>query len=225
MSSSRFAAFDSVSWKQHQKEVDQGQDVVGFRFIEDNHGAASSAPASFSTRQIPFPDISRHPDQAELQRDLERMEAMSGKNTRGYILAKRNNRRARMRAAKIRQTELIGEFVAMRRMVKGGYRPLMPVLPGHGTGVDQIWQKKSRVFIVEAKGPGAKLTQSTGQMSDHWVMDRLKRQTRSKTVARQKAARAAFYAKRRNKLTKTTQTAVVKPNGTFRSSARFIPMG
>ncbi|HBC3535488.1 hypothetical protein M2G69_19225 [Vibrio vulnificus] len=60
---------------------------------------------------------------------------------------------------------------------------------GPGPGVDQVWAKRDNdgnvleYFIVEAKGPGAKLqeTQTNGmQMSDKWIKNNLNRMKNSK---------------------------------------------
>ena len=58
-----------------------------------------------------------------------------------------------------------------------------------GPGVDQIWAKRDKdgnvleYFIVEAKGPGAKLqkTKTRGmQMDDEWIENNLNRMKKSK---------------------------------------------
>lgn len=60
---------------------------------------------------------------------------------------------------------------------------------GPGPGVDQIWAKRDEngkvleYFIVEAKGPGAKLQKNTKgftQMDDRWIKMNLNRMKNSK---------------------------------------------
>lgn len=85
-------------------------------------------------------------------------------------------------ALKAKETEVLGELAALHVMMTWpsmlGYEMVMPADPGHGRGIDQLWRKgpanaPTEYLVVEAKGPGAKLSATTGQMSEAWVISRL----------------------------------------------------
>jgi RHS repeat-associated protein len=89
------------------------------------------------------------------------------------------------------ETEVIGESATLLKMIKQPNMHLAyPINPGHGAGLDQVWYKKSGAakktayYIVEAKGPGAALSQNKWsnigkQMSKKWVESRIKRMINS----------------------------------------------
>ncbi len=96
-------------------------------------------------------------------------------------------------AYKARLTEVKGERAASAYMEEHFAKPPPPAQMelgfGPGPGVDQVWAKRDNdgnvleYFIVEAKGPGAKLqeTQTNGmQMSDKWIKNNLNRMKNSK---------------------------------------------
>lgn len=79
-----------------------------------------------------------------------------------------------------------------------GYEMVMPSDPGHGRGIDQFWMKgpaanPTEYLIVEAKGPDAKLSASTGQMSKAWVTSRLQQLANGSAPADVKAHAARAY--------------------------------
>jgi len=87
------------------------------------------------------------------------------------------------------RTELLGEVVASRRMesyLQSGCELLIGY--ASGAGIDQLWVNHSTkiYYVVEAKGPGAKLTVNRfavrgakngalTQMSKAWIADRIPR--------------------------------------------------
>lgn len=96
-------------------------------------------------------------------------------------------------AYKAKLTEVKGERAASAYMEKHFAKPPPPAQMelgfGPGPGVDQIWAKRDEngkvleYFIVEAKGPGAKLqeTKTKGmQMSNKWIENNLNRMKKSK---------------------------------------------
>ncbi|HFQ4837045.1 hypothetical protein [Vibrio vulnificus] len=96
-------------------------------------------------------------------------------------------------AFKAKLTEVKGERAASAYMETHFAKPPPPAQMelgfGQGPGVDQVWAKRDNdgnvleYFIVEAKGPGAKLqeTKTNGmQMSDGWIENNLKRMKNSK---------------------------------------------
>ncbi|WP_235425332.1 RHS repeat-associated core domain-containing protein [Vibrio navarrensis] len=96
-------------------------------------------------------------------------------------------------AYKAKLTEVKGERAASAYMEKHFAKPPPPAQMelgfGPGPGVDQIWAKRDEngkvleYFIVEAKGPGAKLqeTKTKGmQMSNKWIENNLNRMKQSK---------------------------------------------
>jgi len=99
----------------------------------------------------------------------------------------------RQGAFKAKITEAKGELGASMYMEKEYSDPPPPATMemgfGPGPGVDQVWAKRDEndkvieYFIVEAKGPGAKLqkTKTKGpQMSDEWIDSSLKSMKKSK---------------------------------------------
>ncbi|GHA21085.1 hypothetical protein GCM10008090_33800 [Arenicella chitinivorans] len=224
MNPNRFQGFPATtSWKSHQSDVNSGADVVGFRFIEDveQQKITSTAPAKFPVRQLPFPPLHNHPFGEDIAPDLAHFEKHTAKNTRKYLLAKRSGDLRRMRIARTRQTEIIGEFTTMRRMTKmRDAKPLMPIRPGHGTGIDQMWESKRRrqAWVVEAKGPMAKL--QPGQMTDKWITSRIKSQANSRDARRAKSAKRIQHLWNKGRVYKTTQTSIEYP-GHFSSSGGF----
>ena len=99
----------------------------------------------------------------------------------------------RVGAFKAKLIEVKGERAASAYMEEHFAKPSPPAQMelgfGPGPGVDQIWAKRDsnsnvlEYFIVEAKGPGAKLqnTKNRGmQMSDQWITANLKRMKNSK---------------------------------------------
>ncbi|WNO60350.1 hypothetical protein [Rheinheimera sp. MMS21-TC3] len=99
----------------------------------------------------------------------------------------------RIGAFKARLTEAKGERAATAYMEKHFSKPPPPAQMelgfGPGPGVDQIWAKRDKngnvleYFIVEAKGPGAKLqkTSTKGvQMSDRWIESNMNSMKNSK---------------------------------------------
>ncbi|HFQ5326546.1 TPA: hypothetical protein ACGUOR_002483 [Vibrio vulnificus] len=96
-------------------------------------------------------------------------------------------------AYKARLTEVKGERAASAYMEEHFAKPPPPAQMelgfGPGPGVDQIWAKRDKdgnvleYFIVEAKGPGAKLQKTSKdliQMEDKWIEMNLKRMKNSK---------------------------------------------
>ncbi|MBZ2199146.1 hypothetical protein [Occultella gossypii] len=100
------------------------------------------------------------------------------------------NKSKRLRQTAQHRTELLGEAVAAEKVKT--YIPDAVMLVGFaaGAGIDQLWFSKAQkaYFVVEAKGPGAKLTHNRFavrgvgagggallQMSDAWVADRIPR--------------------------------------------------
>lgn len=84
------------------------------------------------------------------------------------------------------QTEVLGEAAGLMALLNSktfsGYQMLLPSTPGHGAGVDgflgkSLGGKMDEFMVLEAKGPGAKLTK--GQLSEHWIVTRLARLSRS----------------------------------------------
>ncbi|MBB1482157.1 hypothetical protein H5186_22335 [Pseudoalteromonas sp. SG41-2] len=99
----------------------------------------------------------------------------------------------RIGAFKAKLTEVKGERAASAYMAKHFSKPPPPAKMelgfGPGPGVDQIWTKRDKngnvleYFIVEAKGPGAKLGKTSKgftQMDDDWIKMNLKRMKNSK---------------------------------------------
>ena len=100
---------------------------------------------------------------------------------------------SRIGAFKGKLTEAKGERAASAYMEKHFSKPPPPAQMelgfGPGPGIDQIWAKRDKdghvleYFIVEAKGPGAKLqeTKTKGmQMSDRWVKSNINSMTNSR---------------------------------------------
>ncbi|OQK49255.1 hypothetical protein XM76_c20778 [Vibrio vulnificus] len=96
-------------------------------------------------------------------------------------------------AYKARLTEVKGERAASAYMETHFAKPPPPAQMelgfGPGPGVDQIWAKRDEngkvleYFIVEAKGPGAKLQKTSKgftQMDDEWIEMNLNRMKNSK---------------------------------------------
>jgi gas vesicle protein len=99
----------------------------------------------------------------------------------------------RIGAFKAKLTEVKGERAASAYMEKHFSKPPPPAQMelgfGPGPGVDQIWAKRDKdgnvleYFIVEAKGPGAKLSTGSAkgdQMTDPWIKANLKQMKNSK---------------------------------------------
>ncbi|QBG37697.1 hypothetical protein EMK97_03820 [Litorilituus sediminis] len=99
----------------------------------------------------------------------------------------------RIGAFKARLTEVKGERTASAYMEKHFSKPPPPAQMelgfGPGPGVDQVWAKRDKdgkvleYFIVEAKGPGAKLGKTSKgftQMDDDWIEMNLNRMKNSK---------------------------------------------
>jgi hypothetical protein len=92
-------------------------------------------------------------------------------------------------AHKAKITEAKGEFEATVLMLKahGDHRILWTF--GPGTGFDQLWFVQSpddTYVIVEAKGPGAKLSEGAkkgDQMSTEWVRNTLEELSHSKSLS------------------------------------------
>lgn len=104
-------------------------------------------------------------DYQELKHHLEKLSEYKKKN---------EERQAMFQDSKARITEATGEIAATQHMMEQypSYQLMWDFSPG--TGFDQVWYdaKADAYMIVEAKGPGAKL--STGaikgdQMSTEWV--------------------------------------------------------
>lgn len=99
----------------------------------------------------------------------------------------------RQGAFKAKITEAKGELGASMYMQKNLSKPPPPATMemgfGPGPGLDQVWAKRNdkgevlEYFVVEAKGPGAKLqkTKTKGtQMSSRWVKNNLESMKESK---------------------------------------------
>ena len=99
----------------------------------------------------------------------------------------------RIGAFKAKLTEVKGERAASAYMAKHFSKPPPPAKMelgfGPGPGIDQVWAKRDKdgnvlkYFIVEAKGPGAKLGKTSKgftQMDDDWIEMNLERMKKSK---------------------------------------------
>ena len=104
----------------------------------------------------------------------------------------------RIGAFKAKLTEVKGERAASAYMTKHFSKPPPPAQMelgfGPGPGFDQIWAKRDQngnvleYFIVEAKGPGAKLTDTSTkgfQMTDRWIGKTLENMESSKKYPQQ----------------------------------------
>ncbi|WP_231621093.1 contractile injection system protein, VgrG/Pvc8 family [Pseudoalteromonas sp. NZS71] len=100
---------------------------------------------------------------------------------------------SRIGAFKAKLTEVKGERAASAYMAKHFSKPPPPAKMelgfGPGPGFDQVWAKRDKdgnvleYFIVEAKGPGAKLTKGAkkgDQMTDKWIDNTLASMKKSK---------------------------------------------
>lgn len=176
------AGYPTMSWKQHQNLVNQGYDQIGLRVWELNQGVTR---ADLSTALIiPTEDIAARGDTQHALLSIENLEAQSWKVTQR--INKRVNQGLSTKSDMAKQTEVIGEAAAFNAMAKQypNYELAFAVDPGHGGGIDQLWLKYNAngsvntYFIVEAKGPRAKLNNSPfsiAQMSKGWVENRLKK--------------------------------------------------
>ena len=99
----------------------------------------------------------------------------------------------RIGAFKAKLTEVKGERAASAYMAKHFSKPPPPAQMelgfGPGPGFDQVWAKRDKngnvleYFIVEAKGPGAKLTKGAkkgDQMTEGWINNTIKNMEKSK---------------------------------------------
>lgn len=220
MDPSRFSGFSpTVSWNEHKRDIDSGRDLVGFRFIEDNHHSTSTAPSKLKARQLYFPSLHDHPFGGDIYPSLENIEKMTGQNTRNYLLAENRDDKRGMQKYRTVQTEIIGEFVALRRMTEmRDAKPMFPIEPGHGKGVDQMWDRGGDTYVVEAKGPGATL--SRGQMTPKWIKSRLDSQSRSQNPERKRAAKTGLKHYNTKRVKAAVITAIQKPDR-FKASAKF----
>jgi len=161
----------SSSWSSHKKSVSGGADQLALFGSQP----AGQSKASATVDLFDVPDISQRDDVDMVGQSFDNIESQS------WNVAKKQGSAPR--------TEVVGEAVAMNVMLgKKGYKLAMPVAPGHGTGVDQVWYKGTypgavtEWLIVEAKGPNAKLSTSFEglvQMSKPWVVDRIKKMINS----------------------------------------------
>lgn len=157
---------DTSTWGGHQRDLRKGADRLAL-FSPGHTGSKATAPVD----RYGVPGIQDRADQEIVKLSLEFIEHAS--YTAKTLPAR---------------TEVIGEAVALIGMLgKKECELALPVRPGHGAGVDQVWCKKvggkvTEWLIVEAKGPGATLTTSfegVEQMSQEWVESRIDRMTRS----------------------------------------------
>ncbi|GEM_PF-4674826 len=89
-------------------------------------------------------------------------------------LSKNLRKKARKNSNKFKRniTEKVGELNATQVMIKKHPNGKLLMGYGKGTGFDQVWRVGDKIFVVEAKGPGAKLGMSDRkgkQMSKTWV--------------------------------------------------------
>ena len=174
--------YTTMSWKKHQKMVAEGHDQIGLRVYELNQGITRADQATALI--IPTSDIAFRSDTDHALLSIENLEQQSWTVTRR--INKRVNEGKSVSSDMAKQTEVIGETAAYNAIAKRypDYTLAFAADPGHGGGIDQLWIKTNLAtggvhtyFIVEAKGPKAKLNQSAfsiAQMSKTWVEKRLK---------------------------------------------------
>ena len=168
------------SRKKHMDSLDTGADQIGLSLISDNLVKTPKSKAKLSL--FSTVDISERKDQPMAIESFTNLEEQSWAVTKKYGKVKSARAKGSVKA---KQTEVIGEMVAMNYMMSLAsinWQLAMAVTPGHGTGVDQIWvsYKKGKphtYMIVEAKGPKAIL--APGQMSYSWVVSRIGQLARS----------------------------------------------
>ncbi|WP_299010705.1 hypothetical protein [uncultured Shewanella sp.] len=135
--------------------------------------------------------LRKDPKLEQHYKDLADYEAAYQKKLDNAI--KNGDSTRRQGAFKAKITEAKGERAAAMYMEKHFATPPPPAKMelgfGPGPGVDQIWSKRDEngkvleYFVVEAKGPGAKLqrTQTKGmQMSNEWIEKNLTAMKKSK---------------------------------------------
>jgi RHS repeat-associated protein len=134
---------------------------------------------------LPEPSSKRKRDRAEIEESVKNIDRQSLDTHKRRKVKKQSEA-----TIKRRETEVVGETGAFLKMVGQKDTHLaFAVDPGHGAGIDQLYYKQtakakqpSEYIVVEAKGPGAKLTNnafSVKQMSPKWLDTRIPKLSKS----------------------------------------------
>ena len=172
----------AVSMKKRKADTTEVGMVIGAL----NTGAYGDAGKLVEVVQpLPEPASKRKRDRTELEDSVKNIDRQSLDTHKRAKLKKQS-----VATTKRRETEVIGETAALLKMVRQPNTHLaFAVDPGHGAGIDQLYYKQtaaakkpSEYTIVEAKGPGAKLTNnafSIKQMSPKWLKSRIAKLAKS----------------------------------------------